>query len=163
MCIISNIIKDFATIIHVGSIVDFTKECNIAHNSKIKNIGVVKQDKLPNFYRHSDVFIFPTREDGFGLVLSQAAASGLPLVSTSKCGIYDVIPEETYDECIVDAEEEDIVIEMFKEKLLYFYLNPDKRIKRGMLNNRYAKKNHSWKQYGARYKKNISKILGIYS
>ena len=36
-------------------------------------------------YKYSDVFIFPTREDIWGLVINEAMACGLPIISTTSC------------------------------------------------------------------------------
>lgn len=44
------------------------------------------QAALPHTYAELDVFLFPTIQDGFGMVVSQALASGLPvLASTHSC------------------------------------------------------------------------------
>jgi glycosyltransferase involved in cell wall biosynthesis len=51
------------------------------------------QDKLPEAYAWGDVFVFPTIEDGFALVLSQASAAGLPILTTTNCCGPDLIHE----------------------------------------------------------------------
>lgn len=40
------------------------------------------EEALPGAYAGGDVFVLPTVEDGFGLVLLQAAAAGLPILTT---------------------------------------------------------------------------------
>ncbi len=40
------------------------------------------QSTLPNIYAWGDVFLLPTIEDGFPAVLAQAAAAGLPILTT---------------------------------------------------------------------------------
>jgi glycosyltransferase involved in cell wall biosynthesis len=40
------------------------------------------QAALPEVYAWADVFIFPTVEDGYPIVLAQAAAAGLPILTT---------------------------------------------------------------------------------
>ncbi len=49
--------------------------------------------QLPSFYEWADIFIFPTIEDGFPAVLSQAQASGLPLLATENCSSRDILRE----------------------------------------------------------------------
>jgi len=44
--------------------------------------GFIDQPGLPEVYAEADVFAFPTLEDPFGIVLLEAAASGLPLVAS---------------------------------------------------------------------------------
>ena len=51
------------------------------------------QHLLPGWYASSDVFIFPTLEDGFAVVLAQAQASGLPILTTTNCCGPDLIRE----------------------------------------------------------------------
>lgn len=40
---------------------------------------------LSEFYQLSDVFVLPTREDIWGLVINEAMANGLPVITTDKC------------------------------------------------------------------------------
>lgn len=53
--------------------------------------GSVNQRELPAVYREADVFMFPTVEDGFGMVLTQAAAAGLPVLCTPNCAGPDLL------------------------------------------------------------------------
>ncbi len=43
------------------------------------------QSELPYWYAQSDLFMFPTIQDGFGVVLAQANASALPILTTTNC------------------------------------------------------------------------------
>jgi glycosyltransferase involved in cell wall biosynthesis len=54
-------------------------------------VGKVAQADLPAHYRNADVFVFPTIQDGFGMVLAQAKAAGLPILATANCGGPDMI------------------------------------------------------------------------
>lgn len=54
-------------------------------------VGKVAQHELPAVYHDADVFLFPTIEDGFGLVLTQAKAAGLPIISTPNCAALDLV------------------------------------------------------------------------
>jgi glycosyltransferase involved in cell wall biosynthesis len=51
------------------------------------------QNALPDQYSWGDLFIFPTLEDGFAVVLAQAAMSGLPILTTPNCAGTDLIQE----------------------------------------------------------------------
>ncbi|HLJ95085.1 MAG TPA: glycosyltransferase family 4 protein [Gemmataceae bacterium] len=51
------------------------------------------QDKLARDYEWGDVFLLATIEDGFGIVLCQALAAGLPLLATTNCAGPDLIAE----------------------------------------------------------------------
>ena len=48
--------------------------------------GFVDQDKLPAYYAAADAFVFPTLEDPYGIVLLEAAASGLALIASVHAG-----------------------------------------------------------------------------
>ena len=48
-------------------------------------------DELIALLKCSDIFVFPTRLEGFGMVLIEAFAAGLPVVTTKSPGVEDVI------------------------------------------------------------------------
>ena len=55
---------------------------------KLENVhfvGFQKKEILAKFYQAADVFALPTREDIWGLVINEAMAYGLPVVTTDKC------------------------------------------------------------------------------
>ena len=43
------------------------------------------KDELVKYYMASDLFVLPTREDIWGLVINEAMAFGLPVITTDKC------------------------------------------------------------------------------
>lgn len=51
----------------------------------------VPQSALPAMYAWGDVFVLPTIEDGFAVVLAQAQAAGLPIMTTSHSGGPEII------------------------------------------------------------------------
>lgn len=69
-------------ILHVGAIIDadFPLADNFVH------IDSVPEQKLVDYYKRSRFFLFPSFEDGFGLVLCQALACGLPIVCSKNSG-----------------------------------------------------------------------------
>ena len=72
---------------HVGPIGDLEFP---ADDHRISHVDPVPQPELARFFAASDVFVLPSREDGFGVVLSQALASGLPLICTDRTGGSDL-------------------------------------------------------------------------
>jgi len=48
-------------------------------------VGFQKKEKLKQYYCMADVFVLPTREDIWGLVINEAMACGLPVITTDKC------------------------------------------------------------------------------
>jgi glycosyltransferase involved in cell wall biosynthesis len=56
--------------------------------------GFVQKDHLPRYYAMADVFVFPTLGDPHGLVIDEAMAAGLPVISTSAAGdVLKRVPE----------------------------------------------------------------------
>jgi glycosyltransferase involved in cell wall biosynthesis len=43
------------------------------------------KDEIKEYYKMADLFVLPTREDTYGLVINEAMASGLPIITTDKC------------------------------------------------------------------------------
>jgi len=53
---------------------------------KVQFAGFVHREDLPAFYGLADMLIFPTHSDPWGLVVNEAMASGLPIITTSVAG-----------------------------------------------------------------------------
>ena len=49
---------------------------------------------LFRYYQAADAFVLPTREDAWGLVVNEAMACGLPVVTTDRCGAGVTMIEE---------------------------------------------------------------------
>ncbi|MEM6383915.1 MAG: glycosyltransferase family 1 protein [Pseudomonadota bacterium] len=56
-------------------------------------VGPKTGEELAEYYAGSDVFVFPSRTDTFGIVLLEAAASGLPVAAYPVMGPRDVITD----------------------------------------------------------------------
>jgi glycosyltransferase involved in cell wall biosynthesis len=54
-------------------------------------LGVHTGERFANIYASSDVFVFPSRSDTFGIVLLEALASGLPVAAHDVTGPADVL------------------------------------------------------------------------
>jgi glycosyltransferase involved in cell wall biosynthesis len=48
--------------------------------------GFVQAEELPGVYAASDVLLFPTKGDPYGLVVDEAMAAGMPVVSSDRAG-----------------------------------------------------------------------------
>ena len=57
------------------------KHLNI--NDRVTFIGPVAQDELFNWYSKGDIFVYPSLYENFGQPILEAAAAGLPIISTS--------------------------------------------------------------------------------
>lgn len=59
--------------------------------NKIILTGQVKDEELVSYYRACDLFVLPTLEEGFGIVLLEAMACGLPVISTTVGAVPEVV------------------------------------------------------------------------
>jgi glycosyltransferase involved in cell wall biosynthesis len=78
-----------ATVLVVGDGPDAGRYRREAAERGLHNVvfaGFRDQDELPGLYSAADVFVFPTRSDPWGLVLNEAMAAGLPVVSSDAAG-----------------------------------------------------------------------------
>lgn len=60
----------------------------LMEKKQLKNVHFVDfqtKEYLDKYYRASDIFVLPTREDIWGLVVNEALAYGLPVITTDKC------------------------------------------------------------------------------
>ena len=56
---------------------------------RVRFLGAVTD--LANLFRASDVFVFPTSHDAFGLVITEAMAAGLPVITGPDAGAAELI------------------------------------------------------------------------
>ena len=61
---------------------------NLKRELNLQNIHFLdfkEKEDLILYYKASDLFVLPTREDIWGLVINEAMANGLPVITTDKC------------------------------------------------------------------------------
>jgi glycosyltransferase involved in cell wall biosynthesis len=104
---------------------------------------------MPEVYRAADVFVLPSVEDGFGLVVLEAMACGLPVITTSNCGAADII-EDGVDGFVIPARD----VDALGERLERLYRNRELRVEMGLAARRTAEKN-DW----ARYQRDVEAVF----
>jgi glycosyltransferase involved in cell wall biosynthesis len=62
--------------------------------SKIIIHPVISADRMPELYAAHDIFLFPSLMENLPLVILEAMASGMPVVTTETCGMPDVVEHE---------------------------------------------------------------------
>lgn len=68
--------------------------------------GFQKKETLTLYYKAADVFVLPTREDIWGLVVNEAMAFGLPVVTTDRCVAGLELVEEGVNGYLVPVDDE---------------------------------------------------------
>ena len=57
--------------------------------------GFQPPEELPRFFAQADVFVLPSRYDGWGVVVNQAIGAGLPVICSDMVGAgHDLVDEE---------------------------------------------------------------------
>lgn len=120
-------------------------------SEKINIIKPVSQNLLRTFYNQASVFITCSIEDGFGMVLLQAMACGLPVIATKNTGGSEII-NDGEDGYIIPIRNK----EKLKEKILFLYENKDYLSSMGKKAEQKAQNFFSWEDYG-------EKIINFYS
>jgi hypothetical protein len=58
----------------------------VRHDQRIHFHGSVPRSAVTAFYQKADIFLFPTRSDGFGLTQLEAMNVGVPVIASDRCG-----------------------------------------------------------------------------
>ena len=91
------------------------------------------------------MLVFPSLFEGFGLVILEAMAAGLPVIASRNTGGPDVIEEEK-EGFIVPAGS----VEALREKMGWLIQNPSQAVEMGHKACVWAQR-FTWKIYGEKY------------
>lgn len=111
-----------------------------------KNIcfyGSTDQATLKNLYKESSVFVLPSIEDGFGMVMGEAMASGLPVICTTSTAGTDLVDDGITGYVIPPGDSQALA-----DKLRWCYDHRHECITMGVLG-RQAIQCHTHTKYGA--------------
>jgi glycosyltransferase involved in cell wall biosynthesis len=104
----------------------------------VKLTGFVPEEELPKNYSSGSVFVLPSAYEGFGIVLIEAMASGLPVVSVKTGGAVEVVKDD-WNGYLVDYETmSDAIIKLLNDKKL--------RKKMGRRGRKFVEENYSWRK-----------------
>lgn len=134
-------------LLHVGLVFDipFPKSKLMSHIDHLDQLYLVNQ------YARAKILVLPSRQDGFGLVLSQALACGLPIVCSQHTGGRDIANITGLNQWIFEMKEyskEALKTEIVKALIF----SETKNVTELELSNL------SWKAYGMRYKSFLDQI-----
>jgi len=73
--------------------------------SNVHFLGFHRKQELARLYQAADLFVLPTRSDVWGLVINEAMAYGLPIVTTDRCVAGVELVENGINGYIVPAED----------------------------------------------------------
>lgn len=93
---------------------DMIKSLNIKN---IELIGFKKKGELQKYYFASDLFILPTREDIWGLVINEAMACGLPVITTDRCIAGLELIKDNENGFVVPVDDADVLAQRVNQVL----------------------------------------------
>lgn len=65
---------------------DLTLPSSVSSHPQLKWLGAVPRSQVQHYYQKTDIFLFPTHSDGFGLTQLEAQAWHLPIIASEYCG-----------------------------------------------------------------------------
>ncbi len=117
--------------------------------------GMISREYMPYYYAMSDVVVIPSLQEAWGLIVTEAMATGKPVIGTKVGGIVDQIIDG-YNGFLVPPRDPKAIA----DKILWFIENP-KEVKRMGLNaRRFVEKNFDIKRRIDNIIKLYKKLLG---
>lgn len=81
-----NLNKEIGIYIVGGEATEEYKEIKEKLNlTNVNFVGFKNKSELADYYKAADLFVLPTREDIWGLVINEAMSYGLPVLTTERC------------------------------------------------------------------------------
>lgn len=104
-----------------------------------RHVDFVPQHELARFFQQGSVFVLPSIQDGFGMVVYEAAACGLPVIISDHVGA-DITPGE--HGFVVPIRDPDALA----ERLQWFYDHPTERAAMGQAVMQFVQQ-FTWQNY----------------
>lgn len=138
-------------LLHVGPLGDvpFPDEPGFTH------VEPVAQNALVSYYHSAHLLVLPSRQDGYGMVLNQALATGLPVIGSDHSGAVDLaanplLRERTWVVRAGDLESLGKALEDVLSAVRHNGIEPVSDAQREVL---------SWQAYGARYNADLQAMM----
>jgi glycosyltransferase involved in cell wall biosynthesis len=110
----------------------------------VRHLQPLQRRDLIGLFEQATVFCFPSVDDGFGLVVLEAMAAGLPVIVTENVGAKDLITNGVHGFVVPIRD-----VDKLAEKIEFFFRNPDAVAEMGKNARRQAEK-YDWSTYGER-------------
>lgn len=126
-------------------------------NVNKKNVefcGFVTRDRLAELYKSSDVFVFPTIGEGFGLVVLEALSCGIPVIITNLAGGNDAITTG------VNGIEYDALSEEELEKAIRWFMEHPEKLPEMSEAARKTAEQYTWERYYEQVSAAVHDIVG---
>jgi glycosyltransferase involved in cell wall biosynthesis len=124
-----------------------------AHSNSFRYFGAVPRLCLLEIMREADLFVFPSLAEGFGLVIGEAMAAGVPVLTTTNTGGPELIHDGREGWCIPAHD-----IGSLMERIEWAYLNREALYEMGNLARARAEQ-WTWADYRQRLIQELSRSL----
>jgi glycosyltransferase involved in cell wall biosynthesis len=127
----------------IGPVLDEIKPWFARYEGRFRYLGAIRKNELYRYYSQASVFVMPTIEDGFGLVVCEALACGVPVITTAHCCGPDIITDgrEGFIVPIRDPK-------ALRERVLMLYAQPPVREAQARAALGRARSLNGWDGYG---------------
>lgn len=102
--------------------VEYFKTIKDSNLTNIKFINFLVKQEINLYYKAADIFVLPTREDIWGLVINEKMAFGLPIITTNKCIAGLELISDYENGFIIPADN----VDELNRKIKFFIENPEK-------------------------------------
>lgn len=123
-------------------------------SSRVRFVKPVPQFELNAFYQQSSVFVLASLEDGFGMVVTQAMACGLPVIVTENVGARDLVQDGVNGFVVPVGAPEAIT-----ERLRFLYEQPERCREMGVQARKTIESDYGWQDYGDRLVASIRSLV----
>jgi phosphatidyl-myo-inositol dimannoside synthase len=76
---------------------------------RVRFVGLVGSEELPDYFRLADVFVMPSTGEGFGIVFLEAIASGIAVIGGNSDGSLDALADGVLGSPIDPEKNEELV------------------------------------------------------
>lgn len=136
-----------------GRIADDVRHLVARHGRPIRHVGVLSAREMSTLYAQSSVMVLPSVQDGFGLVILEAMASGLPVICSVHTAGPDVV-RHGQDGYVVPSRDSAAI----RDHLLHLYENEEERRQMGRAARQRASE-FSLEAYGDRVVEGYTRLL----
>jgi glycosyltransferase involved in cell wall biosynthesis len=75
--------------------------------ARVRFLGHRPQSELPEWFALANAFVFPSRHDGWAVVINEACAAGLPILASSQTGAAHDLVREGINGFVLDCDDVD--------------------------------------------------------
>ena len=125
-----------------GTVLPESREILSPYEGQFRIQGALPRPQMRDLFSQASVFVLPSIEDGFGQVIVQAMACGVPVITTTNTGGPDVITDGK-DGFIVPIRDARAIA----ERLEYLYRHPEERAAMGRAALETVRTWNGWERY----------------